>query len=225
MFQHPAITISRSLGSMGASVGAAVARELGWQVCAHRVLELAATATVHSATRLAWQEEHRWGFLQNLQTVAAMGSPEAPYAPPLNLPLDIRELYASEKTVMREMLRSAPGVIIGHAGFNALAGRPATLHVAIRSAMSFRVQTLVTRGIASEPRAAMKAIMASDRDRAALIRDIAGLDWNNPNHFHLTLDVAPIGVEACAKRIMDEWLRHFSSGGATTESGLQEEDP
>jgi hypothetical protein len=68
---------------------------------------------------------------------------------------------------------------------------------------------------------ARKAIKISDRDRAGFIRDISGLDWQDPRNFDLVLDVSLGGLEACAKQIVEEAKRrfHLPELPPTSESG------
>ena len=201
MDPNPAITISRSLGSGGTEVGFLVARKLGWHFCDRRILRKAAEATGRSVAGLSRQEERPSGYLSQLMAVLTMGSLEAPCAPPLELPIYSRDLFELEKRLMLEMAAHAPSVIVGRGGFVALRGRPATLHVSLRADLAFRVALLVDRGVMPDPEAARRAIAESDRNRAAFIRDISGLDWHDPRHFDLVLDVSRTGLELCAQTI------------------------
>jgi hypothetical protein len=209
MPQNPAITISRSLGSGGTEAGFLAARQLGWHFCDRRILRLAAQTLGCSSTALAHQEERHCGFLEQLKTVIAYGSPEAPYTPILDMPIYSKDLYAVEKEVILKMVEHAPSVIVGRGGFIALRNRPATLHVSIHTDMAWRIQSLVQRGKAPDPQAAKKAILASDRDRAAFIRNLSGQDWHDPKLFDLVLDIARIGPEACVQQLL-EAARHLS---------------
>jgi cytidylate kinase len=209
MTQNPAITISRSLGSGGTEIGFLVARRLGWHFCDRRILRLAAEAMGHSIAGMAQQEERHCGFLDQMMNTFGFGSPEAHFTPLLELPMYSQDLYALEREVMLRLVAQAPSVIVGRGGFAALKGRPATLHVSIHADPAFRVQHLLARGKAPNPEAARKAIVASDRDRAAFIRTIAGLDWHDPRNFDLVLDPSRIGLEACVEHIAEE-LDHCS---------------
>lgn len=209
MTEHSAITISRSMGSGGTEVGFLVARRLGWHFCDRRILRLAAEAMGHSVAGIAQQEERPCGFLDQVMNTFGFGSPEAHYTPLLELPMYSRDLYELEREVMLRMVAHAPSVIVGRGGFVALRQRPATLHVSIHSDQAFRVRHLMERHKLPDPEAARKAIAASDRNRAAFIRDISGLDWHDPRNFDLTLDVSQDGIEAAADRIVDELNRRF----------------
>jgi cytidylate kinase len=208
--QNPVITLSRSLGSGGIEVGFLAARRLGWHFCDRRILRLAAEAMGSSITGLARQEERPSGFLDHMLNVLGFGSPEAPYTPLLEQPVYSKDLYRLEREVMLRMVAHAPSVIVGRGGFFALRHLPRALHVSLDADPEFRVRSLVERGKLPDLESARKAVERSDRERAAFIRDISGLDWHDPRHFDLVLDVSQGGLPACVERIVAEAERRFT---------------
>lgn len=213
MATNPAITISRCLGSGGTEVGLMVARGLGWSFCDRCILRLAAETLGRARAGLAAQEERHCGFLEQMMNILSLGSPEACYTPILDLPLYSRDLYEAQREVILRLVARAPSVLVGRGGFVALRGRPETLHVSLGADPEFRVRRLLERGMAASPEAARAAIEASDRERAAFIRDISGLDWHAPRNFDLVLDASRDGLEACAARIAAEARRRFPGPG------------
>ncbi|MDR3670917.1 MAG: cytidylate kinase-like family protein [Holophaga sp.] len=209
MSLHPAITISRSLGCGGTDVGFRTARNLGWHFCDRRILRMAAEAVGQSVAGLAGQEERHCGFMEHMMNVLAFGSPEAPYTPLMDVPLYSRDLFQLQRKLMLKMVEHAPSVIVGRGGFVALKELPDTIHVSIDADPAFRAQSLVQRGKMPDLTTARRAVEVSDRDRAAFIRDISGLDWHDPRNFQLVLDVSRSGVEACVQRIVAEARRRF----------------
>ena len=203
MTHHPALTVSRSLGSGGTEAGFLTARALGWRFCDRRILRMAAQALGESVATLGRQEERPSGFLEQLMAVLAFGSPEAPYTPLLDMPRYGTDVFAAERKVMLQVVEAAPSVLVGRGGFFALKGRPGTLHVRIHSDLDFRIQNLVSRGKAADAQAALAAIEASDRNRSAFIRDVSGLEWDDPRNFQLFLDVARIGMPACVQQLVE----------------------
>lgn len=203
MSQNPAITVSRSFGSGGTEAGFLAARQLGWPFCDRRILRMAADIMGHTCAELAMQEERPCGFMNHLANILGFGSPEAPFMPLQDLPLYSRDLFKLEREVMLKLVAHAPSVIVGRGGFFALKGRPATLHVRIDADPAWRAQFLVERAMAPNLAAARKAVDDSDRDRAAFVRAISGLDWHDPRNFGLVLDAAQ-GIEACARAMAAE---------------------
>ena len=202
MTHYPAMTISRSLGSGGTQAGFLAARELGWRFCDRRILRLAAEAMGHSVADLGRQEERSSGFLDQLLTMLAFGSPEAPYTPLLELPVYSDAVYEAQRKGMLEVVAHAPSVLVGRGGFMALKGRPATLHLRFHTDLETRIANLVTRGKAPDADAARKAIADSDRNRSAFIKDISGHDWNDPAPFDLVLDVGRTSLDACVRQMV-----------------------
>ncbi|BDU71705.1 cytidylate kinase-like family protein [Mesoterricola silvestris] len=212
MTSHPAITISRSLGSGGTEVGFLVARRLGWHFCDRRILRLAAGAMGHSVASLAHQEDHPCGFKDWLMTIFALGSPEAPFTLLKEVPIYSRDLFDVQRAVMQRMVEHAPSVIVGRGGFIALKDRPDALHVSLHADLEFRIESLMRRHKVADRRAALAAIEDSDRGRAGFIRAISGADWRDPRHFDLVLDPSALGPEACVEAIVKEAGLRFGLG-------------
>jgi cytidylate kinase len=206
---YPAITISRSLGCGGAEVGFLVARRLGWRFCDRRILRLAAEAAGSSVAGLARREERPSGFLDQMLNVLGFGCPEAPCAPLLEPPMYSRDLYQLQREVMLGLVARAPSVIVGRGGFFALKELPQALHVSFDADPAYRCRSLVQRGKMPDLETARKEVAASDRERAAFIRDISGLDWHDPLPFQLVLDVSLTGIDGCVELILDEAERRF----------------
>ncbi|WP_306601998.1 AAA family ATPase [Geothrix sp. 21YS21S-2] len=209
MTSHPAITISRSIGSGGTEAGFLTARRLGWHFCDRRILRLAAGAMGHSVASLAHQEDHPSGFKDWLMTIFALGSPEAPFTLLHEVPIYSRDLFDVQKAVMHRMVEHAPSVIVGRGGFIALKDQPDVLHVSIHADLDFRVESLIRRHKAPNRRAALATIEDSDRGRAGFIKAISGADWRDPRHFDLVLDPSGEGLEACVGSIVAEAGRRF----------------
>jgi cytidylate kinase len=159
---------------------------------------------------LRCQEERPCGFLEQLLRLTALASPELPYCPPLDLPTYSRELFTVERSVMLRLVQRESVVLLGRGGFVALRDHSAALHVSLQSHPEARLQHLLARGKAESPEAARRLLERSDRDRAAFIRAISGLDWQDPGHFHLVLDPLQEGLDACAERIVAEAQRRFT---------------
>jgi len=203
MTSHPAITISRSLGSGGTEAGFLAARQLGWHFCDRRILRLAAGAMGRSVPSMARQENQGNGFKEWLLAILALGSPETPFMPLLDVPVYSRDLFEAQSAVMRQLVARAPSVLVGRGGFIAFKDRPGTLHVSIHADLEFRVESLVARGKAASAAAAREAIDASDRGRFGFIKAISGEDWKDPRHFGLVLDSGRLGFDGCAARIVE----------------------
>lgn len=213
MTTHPAITISRSLGSGGSLIGYHLAQRLGWLYLDRRILRKAAAGLGLEVGAVDRQEERPDTFLGRLFFVLGATSPESPYTPPLEVPLYGEEIFAEERRIMAQSLAEAPAVLVGRGGFVAFRNRPSTLHVHVRASDAFRIQRLVEIGKASSPRAAEKLIRQSDRDRAAFIKEISGLAWQDPANFDLVVDPGRDGFPAAEAAILEAGRARFGTGG------------
>jgi cytidylate kinase len=197
----PAITLSRTFGSGGTLIAYHVAQRLGWRYCDRAILRQAAAALGMGADDLAAQEECPNRLWQNILRLLGAGSPEAPYSPPLELPVYSLDLFRQECAVMAGVLQREAAVLVGRGGFVAFRDRPATLHVHVQADMAFRTRRLVEMGRAADAKEALNLARQSDRDRAAFIKAISGREWMAPGNFQLVVDPSRDGFPACEQAI------------------------
>jgi cytidylate kinase len=202
MTRHPAITVSRTLGSGGAYIAYRVAQRLGWRYCDRSILRQAAERLGLEPADLDAQEERPGDFLDRLMRLLPAACPDAPYMPPADLPLYGTELFTQEGRIMRGILQQGPAVFVGRGGFVALGDHPDALHVHVQANPEFRIRRLVETGRAGSDQEARELIRASDRDRQAFIRALAGRPWNDPANFHLVLDAGDLGFDGCVAAIL-----------------------
>lgn len=200
---HPAITLSRTLGSGGSLIAYHVAQQLGWRYLDRRILRRTAAELGLDLAAMGRGEERPDRFIDRLLQVMAVASPESPYTPPVEVPLYGRDIFEQEVPIMRDLLAGAPAVLVGRGGFVAFRHRPATLHVHVQASRDFRIQRLVAIGKAPDPAEALRLIQASDQDRTAFIREISGLAWEEPRNFDLIVDPSREGFELCEHRIIE----------------------
>lgn len=193
-----AVTISRKLGSGGAFLGHLLARRLRIRLLDRVILHQAARELGMSHASLEAQEDRPQGFFERTLMCLAMGAPDAPYVPPLDLPVYSRDLFEVEARTMRRFLDQASAVVIGRGAFIALKGRPATLHVQLHAPLEFRVKRILERDQAPSRAEAFALCEQSDRARAAFLREVGGVDWRDSSNFDLCLDTSRLGFETCA---------------------------
>jgi len=213
MTQHPAITISRTLGSGGSLIGYHLAQRMGWRYLDRRVLRKTAEALGLAVGDLD-NEERPDSFFTRFLLMLGSASPEAPYAPPVEIPMYGQDIFEEQRLIMAKLLEQAPAVLVGRGGFVAFRGRPATLHVHVRADLDFRIKRLIEIGKAGSPAAAERILRQSDRDRGAFIREISGLDWQDPRNFDLVVDPGRDGFRACEDRILELRFLRFGVAGA-----------
>lgn len=202
MTHHPAITVSRTLGSGGALIAYRVAQRLGWRYCDRSILRQTAEALALDYSDLNLQEEKPPDFLDSIFRLLPAASPEAPYTPPADFPLYGTEIFALECRLMKQILKESPAVIVGRGGFIALRDRPDTIHIHIHAHIEFRIRRLVDTGRADSERDGREQIRLSDEKRRAFIKAISGCDWTDARNFDLVLDPGDIGFDSCVSAII-----------------------
>jgi cytidylate kinase len=202
MVLHPAITLSRTLGSGGSFIGYRVAERLGWQYFDRAILRQAAEALGAEVTAIESQEEHPASFLEVVSRILPAASPESPYVPPVELSIYGKEIFTLEKRLMERILKGGPAVLVGRGGFVALKNRPATLHVHIRARLEFRIRRLIGIGKASTELEARSLIQNSDHQRGSFIFEISGRPWEERDNFDLVLDSGDLGFDRCISTIL-----------------------
>ena len=209
MTVHPAITISRSLGSGGTEVGFLLARQPGVALVDRTILRQAAQALGLTCASLGPQEERHSGFLERLLSTMTLATPEAPYTP--------RSTCRSTAATCSRWSGTSCARWCGSTRRCWWAGpassrsrttrRPCTCGSSRRCRSGPSSWWAGARRRTSRPRAGL--IEDSDRNRAAFVRGLTGRDWNNTGNFQLVLDSSRLGLEGCMARIAEEAKLRF----------------
>jgi cytidylate kinase len=200
--QRTAITISRQLASGGAFIGHLIARKLGYRYVDREVLHRAATDLDMDIRDIAGQDEKHSGFVESLLKSFVFGTPEAAYVPPSRRPVYDDELFETESRIIRELAEIGRTVIVGHAGFSVLRGRPRALHVYIHAPMEFRVERLRRFHELSKEEARAE-LEASDERRETYLRNRTDSFWHDARNFHLCLDAEVAGFERAVEMVAE----------------------
>lgn len=175
------ITISRELGSHGARVAGALARELGYEFADKSVINR--VIRQYGLTRLDTIYDHK---------------PK------------IWELFNENSTVTIQMMNetiaaiAARGnvVILGRGGFKVLAGLADTVNVFVRASDSVRAARIAGRDGIDVGEAA-ELIKADDELRARFVRLFYSADWTDASNFDLVVDTSEISDEQAVKLIAE----------------------
>jgi cytidylate kinase len=176
-----AITISRQLGSQGDDVAQAVAQRLGYQVMYRELINQAAQRA--GAPEMALDFFDVLGLLK-MQTTQ-----------------DQAQTYRQAmQQVMAERAAQGKVVLIGRAGCLLLRDCPGVLHVRVIAPLSQRIARVAqTRSISR--RAAHAQVEASDCARRAYVQAAHNVDWNDPQLYHLVLNMEQWTIEDAAEII------------------------
>jgi len=197
------VTVAATYGAGGSLIAPAVARRLELRFI-DRAIPVALAEEIREPldAALADDADHTSRVARLLDRVLATSglfvgvpaSPEQRGALP--------EIARTEE-VLRHIADTTGAVILGRAGVFALKDRPGVLHVRLDGDVEARRRAAATRyGI--DMAAATRAQQQTDRARLAYVQHFyprAGA-WNDPRHYHVTLDSTTMSNDACVEIIV-----------------------
>jgi cytidylate kinase len=195
------ITISRQLASGGAYIGHLIARKLGYKYVEREVLYTAARDLGVDIKDVSSQDEKKSGFIESMMKSFVFGTPEAAYIPPSRRPVYDEELFTAECRIIRQIAEGHNAVIVGHAGFAVLCGRPNVFNVYIHAPKEFRIARIKKFHSLSAEQALVE-IDESDHRRENYLRTRTDKDWHDARNYHLCLDAQATGFDAAADTII-----------------------
>lgn len=226
------ITISREFSCGANDIANLVARELGYEVVDKELLtHIAIEAQVPEEEVARYDEAGMSSLERFFKALARFGVPEdaLTWSPgplresPFLLPpaerwqqegsrlLDHEECLRFTQIVLRKLAQRGRVILIGRAGMMVLRDMPA-LHVRLVAPLQWRVQRLAQMEAMPLEKARQK-VLAEDKRRAEYIRQFYKVDWNEPTLYHLTLNVAELGIETTAYLIVTAARRFFGIAG------------
>jgi len=204
------VTIGRTYGAGGETVGHLVAERLGAELVDSKIFVEVARRLELPPDEVERHEEVPGSFLNRV--IQALGSasiefaapPEAAaWAPPYNDPtLDTRKAVLQiTQELMREAARTGNAVIVGRGAAFLLRDHPRALHVFLRASERDRAAALREMfGYGEEE--ARRRIKHVDANRRAYVRQVYNHDWLDPGHYHLVVDTGRLGYEQSAAAIL-----------------------
>lgn len=205
------VTISRQMGSGGAYLGYLTAQALGFRYIDRDMLRQSARELGADIDKLELLDERSSGLIETILKGFSFGAPETGVIQ-TSKPIYDKDLFASERDVIREIARNYNSVFIGRAGFFILKDFPRVLRVFTHAPMEFRIDRVMQAQKMSRSQAEA-AIQESDRRRARFVRDVAGAHWLSAGNYHLTLDTSVIGFKPGAELISEMVRRKWLSEG------------
>jgi cytidylate kinase len=168
--------MGQSIGSLGDEVGRALADVLAHELADREIILKAAERYGEEIRALEHVTDERPSLRERL-------------APS-------RERYlASVEAVIWELASRGRVVLVGRGSPFVLAGVPHVLRVRVTAPVEVRAQRTAEReGLPLD--AAAERVRRSDRDRAARVRFLFHLDWDDPLRYHLVLNTAELDVPA-----------------------------
>jgi len=187
------ITIGRTMGAGGSFVGRRLATRLGCRYLDRDLLIEAAGRLHQDPEALEDFDERHLSFWERTRMAYAFGAADSIYTPPPVM-VDDMELFETQKSILREAAEKGPAVVVGRAAFSILRGQPGLLSVFLHAPLEVRadrIQKIYKLGSLDEAR---EMVIQSDRQRERFIRAASGLDWRDPQNYHLCVDTARLGT-------------------------------
>jgi cytidylate kinase len=170
------ITISRQMGSGGATVGQAPARRLGLRYADRDILAAAAHILEVEAADLEPLEERVETYWERVAHMLACGSVDTAYAP-LTLPtVDESELFATERRIIESMAARGDAVIVGRGAAQVLSGREGLVRMFLHAPLAMRVAPAREEYGLKDEHEAAAVVRRSDKQRSMFIGALAGGD-------------------------------------------------
>lgn len=196
------ITISRQYGSGGRFVGRLVADELGIPFYDKEIIAMSAENSGFAQEFISENEQKMRGLSAISFTSSAWGGG--------NLVSGFEsieaKLYAVEANVIESLSRQGSCVIVGRCADYVLKDKVRCLRVFIHADMPSRVDRVINVFKRAEDRKkAERLIKENDRMRARHYRYYTDSEWGDCSNYHLTLNTSELGVEGCAKIIVEAY--------------------
>ncbi len=163
------LTFTCKMGTGGAEMAGRVAAELGYNFYDVKAIE-------HAAKEMGFMEEAAEVEEKGPSLVARFFSFKNPEIPLNRL-----------KSVVYELASRGSAVFVARANHALLRDLTCALHIGVTASLERRVQNLVARGVQEEE--ALKAIRTNDHEREAFTKFAFGVDWNNPELYHIMLNM------------------------------------
>ena len=175
------ITFSRKMGTSGSEIARRVAEQLGYSFYDTEAIENTA---------------REMGFLKDIKEVDE------------KVPSMFERLFSQKPEVHLDRLHSiiyelasrGNAVFIGRGSHILLRAFKCALHIRVTASLEKRIENLVGRGWHRE--VAIKAIHKSDHERGAFIKFAFGVDWDNPEHYDLVLNMDNLTLDLAVNTVL-----------------------
>lgn len=198
------VAMTREMGSLGRDVAAGYAERARRKVIYHEIIEPVADKMRLRKSHVERFLDGKSGLWERLTTDKTSLS-----------------IYTAEETF--RLVRDPGTVVIrGWGAAHLLRSVPHVIRVRVCAPFEVRVRNMMER-LGSDDRATIeRELRMSDEAHTAIVRRHFGLDWRDPDHYHLVLSTANLPIETCIEQI--ETLARQSQFRETPESRRVAED-
>ncbi len=196
------ITISRMYGSGGSEIADATARALGWELVDNAIVDQIASQLGMPASEVAEREERVPSLGSRILAALSLSTPEAARTT-AELPVQRseEEIVAVTKGIITDAVQRGHTVLVGRGAQCVLGERADVLHVfcyAPRDALAVRVAARLSVSLAEAERIAAD----TNGQRAQYVMRHWKRDWLAPEHYHLCVNTAWLGIDGATDAIV-----------------------
>ncbi len=196
------ITIERMIACAGLLIGRKVSEVLHVPCLDQEILSRAAKQLQQDEQQLTGRDERLLSFGQKLLAAFSAGSPDTEYVlPPFPFPED-DDLFAVEKQVILDAVKSSGAVIIGHGGASILKDLPTAVRVFCHAPVAYRTRRLMTLYQISDERQARRSVEEQDRARERYLKAVTGRNWKDMDQYDLCIDTSTVTAETALELIV-----------------------
>lgn len=193
------ITINREFESKGSEIAQEVAKRLKIAYVDKFLITEAAKKGGFRETRVEASDEMLASRFEYSQAEAAH------YYTASSSPLPTSAQIAQVQfDLIREIADQCPAVIVGRCANYVLRERTDVLDIFIHAGRDYRVrQTMEKLGLSES--AAVRLLRRTDKARKAYYKNYTGMDWNDPDSYHMVLNSDKLEDEMCIRIICDAY--------------------
>ena len=191
------ITISREFGSGGRTIGRMVAEALGIPFYDKELVEQIALESGFAPKFVEEHGEHSPGSSIFSYAFAPQGVPGV-----MNGLSTADFLWNIQCSVILQIAEQGPCVIVGRNADYILKDRPDALHVFIHADPELRAERVV-RLYGDSEKSPQARIHEKDKRRKVNYQPYTGRNWGVAYNYDICLDSGVLGVETCAKLLVD----------------------
>jgi cytidylate kinase len=193
------ITISRQLGSLGTTLGRAMASRLGYHLV-HREL-------INQAAKLAGAADMALATIDELGLLGLEPSQQQQAA-----------YLDAVQRVIEDFAARGDVIIVGRAGQAILQDYPNVLHLRVVAPIGIRIQRIMdAHGVSLK--AAQAQVDGSDRFRAKYLQRFYNIQWDDPCLYHLVINTGQLPLETSAE-VVCTIIRNAPKHSASQEAPL-----
>ena len=177
------IAMTREMGSLGKDVAAGLAERARRKVVYHEIIEPVADKMRLRKSHVERFVDGKSGLLERLSSDKTSLC-----------------IYTAEET-FRLLRDPETAVVRGWGAVHLLKSVPHVVRVRICAPFEVRVRNMMERLNSTDRVAIEKEIRLSEEAHTAIVRRHFGVDWREPEHYHLVLSTANLSIEACIQQV------------------------